>query len=66
MIPALMPDIYFIVPDGYPSDAWLQSKMNFDNSAFTEALQGARFRRRPSRAEQLRRYVISIVWQRYC
>ena len=38
-----MPDIYFIVPDGYPSDAWLQSKMNFDNSAFTEALRSRGF-----------------------
>ena len=33
-----MPDIYFIIPDGYPSDAWLKSEMNFDNGAFTEAL----------------------------
>ena len=38
-----MPDIYFIVPDGYPSDAWLQSAMNFDNSAFTEALKARGF-----------------------
>ncbi|MCY4061857.1 MAG: hypothetical protein OXG53_05790 [Chloroflexi bacterium] len=37
------PDIYFIVPDGYPSDTWLQSAMNFDNSAFTEALQARGF-----------------------
>ena len=38
-----VPDIYFIVPDGYPSDAWLQSAMHFDNSAFTEALQARGF-----------------------
>ena len=38
-----MPDIYFIVPDGYPSDAWLKSEMNFDNGAFTEALQARGF-----------------------
>ncbi|MCY4061163.1 MAG: hypothetical protein OXG53_02215 [Chloroflexi bacterium] len=37
------PDIYFIVPDGYPSDTWLQSTMNFDNSAFTEALRARGF-----------------------
>ena len=39
------PDIYFIVPDAYPSDAWLQSAMNYDNSQFTEALIGTWFRR---------------------
>ncbi len=33
------PDIYYIVPDGYPSDAQLSEDMNFDNSAFTEALR---------------------------
>ncbi len=37
------PDIYFIVPDGYPSDAWLRSAMNFDNGTFTEALQARGF-----------------------
>jgi len=37
------PDIYFIVPDGYPGDSWLQSTMNFDNSAFTEALRSRGF-----------------------
>ena len=36
--PAL-PDIYYIIPDGYPSDAWLQQVMGFDNSAFTAALR---------------------------
>ena len=33
------PDIYYIIPDGYPSDAWLASAMDFDNSAFTNALK---------------------------
>ena len=33
------PDIYYIIPDGYPSDAWLRDAMNFDNSAFTQALE---------------------------
>jgi len=37
------PDIYYIVPDGYPSDAWLKSEMNYDNSAFTEALEARGF-----------------------
>lgn len=32
------PDIYYIIPDGYPSDARLLTDMNFDNSPFTEAL----------------------------
>jgi len=38
-----VPDIYFIVPDGYPSDAWLRSAMHFDNTTFTEALQARGF-----------------------
>ncbi|MCY4072734.1 MAG: hypothetical protein OXG60_15680 [Chloroflexi bacterium] len=33
------PDIYYIVPDGYPSDAWLDEAMGYDNSAFTRALE---------------------------
>ena len=33
------PDIYYIIPDAYPSDSWLQDAMNFDNSAFTRALE---------------------------
>ena len=36
---ASRPDIYYIIPDGYPSDAWLLSAMNFDNTAFTNALE---------------------------
>ena len=36
---ASKPDIYYIVPDGYPSDAWLNSTENYDNSDFTRALQ---------------------------
>lgn len=33
------PDIYYIIPDGYPSDQRLLTDMNFDNSEFTEALR---------------------------
>ena len=33
------PDIYYIIPDGYPSDERLLTDMNFDNSEFTEALR---------------------------
>ena len=33
------PDIYFIVPDSYPSDAFLLQAMDYDNSAFTQALR---------------------------
>ncbi len=36
---ASRPDIYYIIPDGYPSDSWLREAMNYDNSAFTEALE---------------------------
>lgn len=32
------PDIYYIIPDAYPSDAWSKSAMNYDNSKFTKAL----------------------------
>ena len=38
-----LPDIYYIIPDGYPSDAWLQNAMNYDNSAFTQALKDSGF-----------------------
>ena len=37
------PDIYFIVPDGYPSDAWLKSTENYDNAEFTRALEDRGF-----------------------
>ena len=39
----LRPDIYYIVPDGYPSDAWLLGAMGYDNSAFTQALESRGF-----------------------
>ena len=37
------PDIYFVVPDGYPSDSWLQEAMDFDNSEFTSELRDRGF-----------------------
>lgn len=37
------PDIYYIIPDGYPSDSWLQEAMNYENSAFTNALEARGF-----------------------
>ena len=40
---ATMPDIYYIVPDGYPSDAWKQATMNYDNFGFTSALEARGF-----------------------
>ena len=40
---ATRPDIYYIVPDGYPSDELLQRTMNYDNSQFTQALQDRGF-----------------------
>ena len=33
------PDIYYIIPDGYPSDQQLLTDMNFDNTEFTQALR---------------------------
>lgn len=40
---ASKPDIYYIVPDGYPSDAWLKLTENYDNSEFTKALEARGF-----------------------
>ena len=37
------PDIYYIIPDGYPSNAWLEATADFDNSAFSEALEDRGF-----------------------
>ena len=37
------PDIYYIIPDGYPSDRWSQESMNYDNSEFSEALRDRGF-----------------------
>ena len=37
------PDIYYIIPDGYPSDSWLQESMNYDNLNFTTALEDRGF-----------------------
>lgn len=37
------PDIYYIIPDGYPSNRWLQESMNYDNSAFSRALESRGF-----------------------
>ena len=39
----MRPDIYYIIPDAYPSDAWLQEAMNYDNSEFTRALEDRGF-----------------------
>lgn len=33
------PDIYYIIPDAYPSNGWLEHTVNFDNASFTEALR---------------------------
>ena len=40
---ATRPDIYFIVPDGYPSDSWMKSTEGYDNSDFTKALEDRGF-----------------------
>ena len=40
---ATHPDIYYIIPDSYPSDAWLEEAMGYDNSAFTQALRDRGF-----------------------
>ena len=40
---ATHPDVYYIIPDAYPSDEWLASAMNYDNSDFTKALEDRGF-----------------------
>ena len=40
---ASRPDIYYIIPDGYPSDSWLQESMNYDNLNFTTELEDRGF-----------------------
>lgn len=37
------PDIYYIVPDGYPSDSWLAATANYDNSGFSKDLEDRGF-----------------------
>ena len=37
------PDIYYIIPDGYPSDSWLQDAMDYDNTEFSQALKNRGF-----------------------
>lgn len=40
---ATLPDIYYIIPDSYPSDAWHREAMGYDNAAFTQALRDRGF-----------------------
>ena len=40
---ATHPDIYYIIPDSYPSDAWQLEAAGYDNSAFTQALRDRGF-----------------------
>lgn len=37
------PDIYYIIPDAYPSNSWLETTANYDNSAFSKALEDRGF-----------------------
>ncbi len=37
------PDIYYLIPDSYPSDIWLERALNYDNSEFTNALKDRGF-----------------------
>ena len=37
------PDVYYIIPDAYPSNGWLEQTVNFDNASFTEALRARGF-----------------------
>ena len=53
---ASRPDIYYIIPDGYPSDSWLLDAMNYDNSEFTKALEERGFTVVKHHAKQLRGY----------
>lgn len=57
---ASRPDIYYIVPDSYPSDDWLLSAMNFDNSAFTAALKERGFVIAPNAQSNYGATIISL------
>lgn len=37
------PDIYYIIPDAYPSDIWRRETMSYDNDRFTQALKDRGF-----------------------
>ncbi|MDE2856635.1 MAG: hypothetical protein OXN94_02175 [Chloroflexota bacterium] len=37
------PDIYYIIPDGYPNDSSLQKVISYDNMAFSKALEDRGF-----------------------
>lgn len=37
------PDIYYIIPDAYPSNIWLEEEMGYDNSSFTNELENRGF-----------------------
>lgn len=37
------PDIYYIIPDAYPSDIWHREAMSYDNDRFTQALKDRGF-----------------------
>lgn len=37
------PDIYYIIPDAYPSDDWHREAMSYDNDRFTQALKDRGF-----------------------
>lgn len=37
------PDIYYFIPDSYPSDMWLEMTLDYDNSEFTDSLRDRGF-----------------------
>ena len=58
---ATAPDIYYIVPDGYPSDGWMQAKMNYDNAGFTSALETRGFVVAPHAQSNYGRTLLSLA-----
>ena len=58
---ATAPDIYYIVPDGYPSDGWMQAKMNYDNAGFTSALETRGFVVAPHAQSNYARTLLSLA-----
>ena len=56
-----LPDIYYIIPDAYPSDGWHMEAMNHDNSAFSEALRALGFQVVPHAQSNYSATVLSLA-----
>ena len=56
-----LPDVYYIIPDAYPSDDWLLSAMGYDNSKFTAALKARGFEVAPQAQTNYPSTLVSVA-----